>query len=111
VQAAVDDVLPLSRPITDVNGEIIDSLPVAKGTKVRIPVGAVNQLESLWGPTSHEFDPSRWLDDGTSKKRAEEVSGYRHILTFADGPRTCLGRLFALTEFKVIFYNAPSKEH
>jgi cytochrome P450 len=103
VKAAVDDTLPLSQPITNFNGEVIDSLVVRKGIMLRIPIAAVNQLESLWGPTSHEFDPSRWLDDGTSKKRAEEVSGYRHILSFGDGPRMCLGRLFALTEFKVRF--------
>jgi hypothetical protein len=33
--------------------------------------------------------------------RAKEIQGYRHILTFSDGPRICLGKSFALAEFKV----------
>ena len=33
--------------------------------------------------------------------RAAEIQGYRHLLTFASGPRACLGRNFALVEFKV----------
>jgi cytochrome P450 len=32
---------------------------------------------------------------------AKEMKSYRHILTFSDGPRTCLGKGFALAEFKV----------
>jgi len=34
--------------------------------------------------------------------RAKEIQGHRHILTFSDGPRTCLGRSFALAEFKAV---------
>ena len=29
------------------------------------------------------------------------MQGHRHLLTFSDGPRTCLGKTFAVTEFKV----------
>ncbi|KAK0448192.1 hypothetical protein EV421DRAFT_1705921, partial [Armillaria borealis] len=33
--------------------------------------------------------------------RAKEIQGHRHLLTFLDGPKTCLGKAFALTELKV----------
>ncbi|KAH0826177.1 hypothetical protein J3R83DRAFT_5601 [Lanmaoa asiatica] len=34
--------------------------------------------------------------------KAKEIQGHRHLLTFVDGPRTCLGKNFALTEFKTV---------
>jgi len=36
--------------------------------------------------------------------RAKEIVGHRHILTFSDGPRTCLGKGFALANFKVCLF-------
>ena len=33
--------------------------------------------------------------------RMEEIKGYKHLLTFGNGPRTCLGKNFALLEVKV----------
>ncbi|KAG2046590.1 hypothetical protein BDR06DRAFT_1014587, partial [Suillus hirtellus] len=49
-----------------------------------------------------EFKPDRWLtEDGISGK-AKEVQGHRHLLTFVDGPRTCLGKDFAIVEFKTV---------
>jgi cytochrome P450 len=42
--------------------------------------------------------------------KAKEIVGHRHILTFSDGPRTCLGKGFALVNFKVcsLFFFASS---
>uniref|UniRef100_A0A0W0G6N4 Cytochrome p450 n=1 Tax=Moniliophthora roreri TaxID=221103 RepID=A0A0W0G6N4_MONRR len=31
-----------------------------------------------------------------------EIQGHRHLLSFSDGPRTCLGKGFALAEFKAV---------
>lgn len=86
----------------------MDTLPIPAGTKIRIPLGAMNIHEDFWGEDSLVFNPSRWIDDGSSPKRSEQISGFRHLLTFADGPRTCLGRLFALTEFRV---SVPTNLH
>ncbi|TFK64015.1 hypothetical protein BDN72DRAFT_826037 [Pluteus cervinus] len=33
---------------------------------------------------------------------AKDISGYKHMLSFSDGPRVCLGRAIALTEFKSV---------
>lgn len=64
----------------------------------------MNRAEVLWGPTAKEFEPERWLEaDSLTLTRAQEIQGHKHILTFSDGPRTCLGRSFALAEFKVRF--------
>lgn len=85
----------------DASGRLVDSIFVAKGTNVRVPLICVNRSEALWGQASKDFVPERWLDGSVSTQRAAEIQGYRHLLTFVDGPRTCLGKGFALTEFKV----------
>ncbi|KAG5651863.1 hypothetical protein H0H81_007143 [Sphagnurus paluster] len=96
-QAHADDVLPLTQPVGG-----MDSVFVARGTTVRVPISYINRAEALWGPDAKAFRPERWLDGSLEGMRAAEVQGVRHLLTFVDGPRTCLGRAFALTEFKAV---------
>jgi len=84
---------------------MVDSLTIVKGTLVTIPMESMNRSAAIWGEDAKVFRPSRWLENahgenGTPAK-AKEIQGHRHLLTFADGPRTCLGKNFALTEFKV----------
>jgi hypothetical protein len=98
-QAAEDDVIPFTTPITTSTGEKQYSLTVAKGTVISSPIRAMNRSEEFWGPNAKEFEPERWLQDADT--RSKEISGHRHLLTFSDGPRICLGKNFALTEFKV----------
>ena len=53
-------------------------------------------------PDPDEFKPERWLDDEKGvAERAREMQGYHHLLSFVDGQRMCLGRAFAVAEFKV----------
>jgi cytochrome P450 len=100
--AAADDVIPLSEPVCTESGEITDSISIAKGTLITIPGAAINRSLAIWGPDAKEFKPDRWLtEDGISGK-AKEVQGHRHLLTFVDGPRTCLGKDFAVAEFKTV---------
>jgi cytochrome P450 len=63
----------------------------------------MNRATSIWGPEAKEFVPERWLEDEKGlPTRAKDIQGYHHLLTFVDGPRTCLGKGFALAEFKVM---------
>ncbi|PBK72110.1 cytochrome P450 [Armillaria solidipes] len=96
--ATEDDVLPLATPVVTKSGKTVNSLFVAKGTILAAPIRALNRSEEFWGGDAKEFKPERWLED--SAPRAKEIQGHRHLLTFVDGPRTCLGKTFALTEFK-----------
>ncbi|KAJ6615483.1 cytochrome P450 [Mycena sp. CBHHK59/15] len=100
--AGTDDVIPLGTPVVTPSGETISSLTVAKGTSVLVPIRCINRSEALWGPSAKVFEPARWLTDVTV--RAKELPGYRHLLTFHDGPRTCLGKAFALAEFKAALF-------
>ncbi|KAG0695949.1 cytochrome P450 [Suillus ampliporus] len=100
--AVADDVIPLSEPVHTASGEMTDSICVAKGTLITIPAGAINRSFAIWGPDAKEFKPDRWLAEGGISGKAKEVQGHRHLLTFVDGPRTCLGKDFAVTEFKAV---------
>jgi hypothetical protein len=104
-KASENDVLPLSKPLVAASGETVDKIALAKGTTVTVPIHLMNRLEAFWGPNAGEFIPERWLDDSdASQIGAREIQGHRHLLTFVDGPRTCLGKGFALAEFKVCVF-------
>ncbi|KAH7921980.1 cytochrome P450 [Leucogyrophana mollusca] len=100
--AADDDVIPLSEPIQTASGQVVDRISVAKGTLISIPMLSINRSLALWGSDAKDFKPERWVhEDGISEK-AKEIQGHRHLLTFIDGPRTCLGKGFAVAEFKAV---------
>ncbi|KAJ7499895.1 cytochrome P450 [Mycena latifolia] len=101
-EAQVDDVIPLGEPITTASGEVVDSIAVPKGTIVTVSIHCMNRSEVFWGPNAKEFEPERWLTFDDEPLRAKEIQGHRHLITFLDGPRTCLGKHFALAEFKAV---------
>ncbi|KAG2068516.1 cytochrome P450 [Suillus decipiens] len=100
--AAADDVIPLSEPVRTLSGEITGSISVAKGTLITISIAAINRSFAIWGADAKEFKPDRWLAGDGITEKAKEVQGHRHLLTFVDGPRTCLGKDFAIAEFKAV---------
>jgi len=97
-----DDAIPLSQPIYDTSGNLLTSITVSKGTIVSVPVCYMNRASSIWGPDSREFRSERWLDEDELPSKAREIQGHRHILSFSDGQRACLGKAFALAEMKAV---------
>ncbi|KAJ6496845.1 cytochrome P450 [Mycena vulgaris] len=101
--ALEDDVLPLAKPIRTAWGTFIDKLPVQKGAVLTTSLVFTNLAKSIWGADAAEFKPERWLNDaGGVPATAKEYPGYHHTMTFLDGPRTCLGKGFALAEMKIV---------
>jgi len=96
---AADDTIPLLTPITTADGKQVDRIQVRAGMGVVIPIEAMNTSPVIWGPDGREFKPERWLEGGLPKK-AMEIQGYNHLMTFIDGPRHCIGKNFAVAEFK-----------
>ena len=96
-----DDIIPLSVPLQTADNKTVDCISIAAGQIVSVPILTMNRSSSIWGADAKEFKPQRWLDEGGTQGKAKEIQGYRHLLTFVDGPRACLGRGFALAEFKV----------
>ncbi|PCH41705.1 cytochrome P450 [Wolfiporia cocos MD-104 SS10] len=101
-QATADDIIPLSMPMRIATGELTSQIAIAKGQVVTVPIHCMNRATAFWGPNAKEFVPERWLTDDGIPGRAQEIQGHRHLLTFVDGPRICLGRGFALAEFKAV---------
>ncbi|KAG8214362.1 cytochrome P450 [Butyriboletus roseoflavus] len=105
-QAIEDDVIPLSEPVRTKTGQLVDSLTIAKDTLITVSMESMNRSAAMWGEDAKMFRPSRWLEDAHGQDgipaKAKEIQGHRHLLTFVDGPRTCLGKNFAVTEFKAV---------
>ncbi|KAG1901359.1 cytochrome P450 [Suillus fuscotomentosus] len=100
--AAADDIIPLSEPVRTASGNMTDNISIAKGTLITISIAEINRSSAIWGPHAKEFKPDRWLTEDGIGGKAKEVQGHRHLLTFVDGPRTCLGKDFAIVEFKTV---------
>jgi cytochrome P450 len=100
--------VPLGTPITTASGHVVDRIVLPKGAIVTVPIRYINRSEVFWGPNAKQFEPERWrtLANGAdaSVLRAKELQGHRHLLTFLDGPRTCLGKTFALGAFSGCVY-------
>lgn len=62
------------------------------GDWVFVLLDAAHRDPSAWGPDSHEFNPDRFLADNQRAHRA------RIYKPFGTGPRSCIGRQFALHE-------------
>ncbi|KAI6120970.1 cytochrome P450 [Pisolithus croceorrhizus] len=101
-QAREDDIIPLSEPVRTKSGQVVNSISVGRGTQIGISTACINCSTAIWGADAKVFRPERWLEEGGIPKKAQEVQGYRHLLTFVDGPRTCLGKGFAVAEFKTV---------
>ncbi|KAI6131615.1 cytochrome P450 [Pisolithus croceorrhizus] len=100
--AAEDDIIPLSEPVVTQSGEVVNSISVARGTQIGISASCINRSTETWGADAKVFRPERWLEEGGIPRKAQDIQAYRHLLTFADGPRTCLGKGFAMAEFKAV---------
>lgn len=70
---------------------------IPKQTTIVICPWAINTSEHMWGPDAREFKPERWLGAGRANTGGAE-SNYA-ITTFLHGPRSCIGKQFALAEF------------
>ncbi|KAI6021735.1 hypothetical protein PISMIDRAFT_674045 [Pisolithus microcarpus 441] len=100
--ATEDDVIPLSEPVVTQSGEVVNSISVARGTRLGISIPSVNRSTEIWGEDAKVFRPERWLEEDGIPRKAQDIQAYRHLLTFVDGPRTCLGKGFAVAEFKAV---------
>jgi cytochrome P450 len=75
---------------------VIEGVVIPKGTLVMIVPAAPHFNKHIWGPTAEEFDPDRFND---LPKAAQDPYASE---SFSTGPRICIGKSFALLEFKTI---------
>ncbi|KAI6023312.1 cytochrome P450 [Pisolithus marmoratus] len=100
--AAEDDVIPLSEPVVTRSGEVVNNISIARGTRIALPISCVNRSTEIWGADAKVFRPERWLEEGGIPRTAREIQAYRHLLSFVDGAKTCLGKGFAIAQFKAV---------
>ncbi|EPQ55977.1 cytochrome P450 [Gloeophyllum trabeum ATCC 11539] len=101
--AAEDAVLPLSSPITDVNGKEMREIFVPKGTRITVAIMAANRSKEIWGEDAEEWKPQRWLAPLPESVSQAHLPGvYSNMMTFLGGSRACIGFKFAELEIKVI---------
>ncbi|PPQ63711.1 hypothetical protein CVT24_004291 [Panaeolus cyanescens] len=96
-QAAQTITVPLSEPLAE-TGEM--RLVVPAGTLISIPVNVLQTDKEIWGDDADEFQPSRWLEGG---KGVATLPKGRELFAFSAGPRSCIGKSFAMAEIKVGF--------
>ncbi|KAH9475657.1 Cytochrome P450 monooxygenase 91 [Psilocybe cubensis] len=98
-----DVVLPLSNPITGINGEQIPEIFIPQNTKVIVGMRASNTNAELWGPDSFEWKPERWLKPLPKGVVDAHLPGiYSNLMSFLGGGRSCIGFKFAQLEMKVV---------
>ncbi|KAK0452219.1 cytochrome P450 [Armillaria borealis] len=101
-EAARDDVIPLSKPVTLRDGSVVKEVPVSKGTTVYTSIAGYNRNEDVFGEDAHSFKPERWLDGAVPRKGATAVGVYGNLMSFGSGVRSCVGWRFALLEYQTI---------
>ena len=80
LRAQKDTVLPLSTPITGIDGREMREIIVPKDTVVTISILNCNRDPALWGPDSHEWKPERWLSPTLDALTRAPIPGvYSHL--------------------------------
>ncbi|KAJ6587448.1 cytochrome P450, partial [Mycena vulgaris] len=101
-EAFGDTVLPLSTPIIGVDGTIMSSISVPKGTSIYIAIAAANHNKQIWGEDTLEFRPERWTSGKAASVTTKMCRIYGNTMTFTGGGRSCIGFKFAQLEIKTV---------
>lgn len=97
-ECTVDEVLPLSQPITLKSGKIVDKLPIPKGTKLYASISGYNMNPQTWGEDAHVFNPQRWMHG--PGESVGTLGMYGNLMTFSAGAKGCIGWRFAVMQLQ-----------
>ncbi|KAK7676944.1 hypothetical protein QCA50_020062 [Cerrena zonata] len=102
-EARKDAVLPLSQPITGMDGQMMSEIHVPKATTIVIGIRASNLSRAVWGKDAKEWKPERWLGKMPEEVVDARIPGvYSNVMTFSGGGRSCIGFKFSNLEMKVV---------
>ncbi|KAK3151722.1 hypothetical protein QOZ80_3AG0249670 [Eleusine coracana subsp. coracana] len=82
------------KPVTDIT---VGATKLPKGVAVVIPIPIMHRDKEVWGEDADEFNPLRFENGVT---RAANIP--HALLSFAMGPRSCIGQNFAMLEAKSV---------
>lgn len=78
--ARQDIVLPLSTPITGLDGQEINEVLVPSNTDIIVGLMAANRNFEIWGPDALEWKPERWLSPLPETVASAHIPGvYSHL--------------------------------
>jgi cytochrome P450 len=76
--------LPLSAPITGVDGGLLNEVFVPEGTFVNVSILAANRTPDIWGSDALEWKPDRWLNPlPNAVLEAPNAGVYSHLCVIA----------------------------
>ncbi|GJN31595.1 hypothetical protein PR202_gn00122 [Eleusine coracana subsp. coracana] len=84
----------IRKPISDIR---LGSLIIPKGNGIVIPIPMLHRDKEVWGDNANEFDPLRFEDGATKAAKIPQA-----FIAFSLGPRSCIGRNFAMLEAKSV---------
>ncbi|KAJ7706342.1 cytochrome P450 [Mycena rosella] len=93
-----DTIIPVSTPIIGVDGTIMNTITVPKGTPIHIAISAANQNKNVWGEDALEFRPERWTNGKADSLTIKLCGVDGSTMTFLGGGRSCIGFKFAQLE-------------
>ncbi|EIM80594.1 cytochrome P450 [Stereum hirsutum FP-91666 SS1] len=100
-QAAQDDVLPLTKPITTTSGKVVKEVPIPQGIRIIVSGAAYNFNKDVWGEDADIWRPERWLDKTVNPAAVNANVG---VMSFGSGYRSCLGWRFAVVEIQTFLF-------
>ncbi|XP_037424583.1 noroxomaritidine synthase 2-like [Triticum dicoccoides] len=72
---------------------------VHAGETILISLHSMGRMEDIWGKDCHDYNPHRWLLEGSNKLRYEPSHKF---LSFNSGPRICPGKEIAVIQMRTI---------
>ncbi|KAM7197450.1 cytochrome P450 [Naviculisporaceae sp. PSN 640] len=106
------EVLRVHSPVIITYREAIRDLTICnvfvpKGTSLFINPAVTNRSKFIWGPDADEFIPERW--DKIQENPDDPANSPYAFNSFLNGPRICIGKTFAMMEFKAMVVEVLSK--
>ncbi|THH27300.1 hypothetical protein EUX98_g6891 [Antrodiella citrinella] len=99
-----DIVLPLLKPVNDICNKPMTEVPITKGTIVSMGIYKYNRSKDVWGEDANEWKPERWLNPLPESAKNSCGGSFHNMMTFAGGPRSCIGFKYAELELKVFLF-------
>lgn len=79
-QAIAEDILPLSEPVTLVDGTTTEALPISRGQFIYIPLASLQRSADLWGRDADTFRPERFLEVASEEAARERKEKTKYAL-------------------------------
>ncbi|KAL0060341.1 hypothetical protein AAF712_012846 [Marasmius tenuissimus] len=78
-EALEDTIIPLSEPITTIDGRQMSVISVKKGQVVYAGIASYHRNIDIWGEDAEIFDPLRWVDERTANIKGPTVGPYANL--------------------------------